>query len=101
MPHGVEDRLAVVDLDALDRMRAVAEDQVGAGVERGVRELALILLALRPVLARAGLLAAELHRGRAVAIVMRYHDDVDERAELLDVGAHAIEIAGIDRDAVE
>ena len=37
--QAVENRLALVNLDRQRKMRAVAHDDIGAGVDRGVRDL--------------------------------------------------------------
>src|SRR3546814_3462455 len=50
LAHAVEDRFALVDLEALDRQRALAEDQVNAGVDQGAGGLALVFRDCRRVL---------------------------------------------------
>ena len=42
VPEAVEDGLAAVDLDAAEDVRVVADDDVGAAVDRGAAELALV-----------------------------------------------------------
>ena len=44
MSNRVQDRLTVVDFDALDRVRAVPVHKIGAGIQSKMRELFLIFL---------------------------------------------------------
>ena len=49
----VEDRAAAVDLDAAENVRVVGGDDVGAGIDRGVRDIALVLRETRAHVADA------------------------------------------------
>src|SRR5678815_200205 len=91
-----------IDLDALHGVRSVAVNQVGAGIEREMRESLLIFLG-HVLIARAGCpgrTARELSRGGAVAIMVRHHHNVDERPQPANVVAYSIDVSWVDGDSV-
>src|SRR6185295_13686202 len=83
---------------------AVSVDEIGASIVRKMRKPFLVFLRDMVVSASTGgrrrWSGSELRRGRAVAIVMRNHDEIDPGPEPANVVAHALHVCRIDRDAV-